>query len=529
MNAENTSRKHSLSRGNIVLICLFAVYAVLTFIGAANHEIWYDEAQAWCIARDNDIPGIIAQMQYEGHPPLWHFVLYPFTRLGFSADILPFISWFITLISAGLMLWKAPFRPLAKGIILFSGGFLFYWSVTSRVYCILVLVLVLLAIVYKNRSRFPVVYGILVAILANTHIMMCGLVGILGIFMIIDLFKLWKSSKPSDNARKIIGLLIAGAGVICLVLPLLGSFKSVNIGNSNTISPGYAVSKIYNSFPDIMEGILMDGNRNLPLHSIRYLIRVLYSICLILALILLRHYKRSLIIHTVFAAFFITISEIMWFMIPTRAFIFLFMFVFVFWLALDTETPVVHQHRPVASITSPKLKKALEQIRQADLNFKHWYMVIICFVCVSSVPMGGFILVSDIFSDYSQSKKAAEYIRENLPSGSVLVVKNELFSQYSAYLPEYRFYSINYNSFVTYSFETKPEKNEVEKDSSDIDCEQVYQDLKDFDNVYFLDFSMISPLPDDKIIYRSENSLLGSGNQSDTYVNISKFDIEDIK
>ena len=163
-------KKHSLSRSSIVLICLFAVYAVLTFIGAANHEIWYDEAQAWCIARDNDIPGIIAQMQYEGHPPLWHFVLYPFTRLGFTADILPFISWFITLIAAGLMLWKAPFRPLAKGIILFSGGFLFYWSVTSRVYCVLVLVLVLLAIVYKNRNRLPIVYGIH----AHNDVRSCG-------------------------------------------------------------------------------------------------------------------------------------------------------------------------------------------------------------------------------------------------------------------------------------------------------------------------------------------------------------------
>ena len=127
------SGKRSIPKSSIILLCLFIVYLALTFIGAARHEIWYDEAQAWNIAKYNDISGIIDFMKYEGHPPLWHFVLYPFAKAGLPADILPFISWFISGVAAGLLLWKAPFRPLLKGIVLVSGSLLFYNSVMSRV------------------------------------------------------------------------------------------------------------------------------------------------------------------------------------------------------------------------------------------------------------------------------------------------------------------------------------------------------------------------------------------------------------
>ena len=128
--------------------------------------------------------------------------------------------------AAGLLLWKAPFRPLLKGIVLFSGSLIFYNSVMSRVYCLILLILVLLAIVYKDRNRRPVVYGLLIALLANTHLMMSGLVGILGIYMIIDLFKLWKTSSGKMNILRLAGLAIAGVGVILLIVPLLGCLST---------------------------------------------------------------------------------------------------------------------------------------------------------------------------------------------------------------------------------------------------------------------------------------------------------------
>ena len=69
MTDKAASGKRSIPKSSIILLCLFIVYLALTFIGAARHEIWYDEAQAWNIAKYNDISGIIDFMKYEGHPP----------------------------------------------------------------------------------------------------------------------------------------------------------------------------------------------------------------------------------------------------------------------------------------------------------------------------------------------------------------------------------------------------------------------------------------------------------------------------
>ena len=50
--------KKILNKNFLISAGIFIVYAVLTLIGALNHELWFDEAQAWNIARDNDIRGI---------------------------------------------------------------------------------------------------------------------------------------------------------------------------------------------------------------------------------------------------------------------------------------------------------------------------------------------------------------------------------------------------------------------------------------------------------------------------------------
>ena len=101
-SVENTKRQKIA--GTVILF----IYSILTLAGALNHELWIDEAQAWNIARDNSIAGIIDVMKYEGHPPLWHFILYVFSHLGFSWSILPFISWAFNVLTAAIIIYKFP-------------------------------------------------------------------------------------------------------------------------------------------------------------------------------------------------------------------------------------------------------------------------------------------------------------------------------------------------------------------------------------------------------------------------------------
>lgn len=306
------SGKRSIPKSSIILLCLFIVYLALTFIGAARHEIWYDEAQAWNIAKYNDISGIIGFMKYEGHPPLWHFVLYPFAKAGLPADILPFISWFISGVAAGLLLWKAPFRPLLKGIVLFSGSLIFYNSVMSRVYCLILLILVLLAIVYKDRNRRPVVYGLLIALLANTHLMMSGLVGILGIYMIIDLFKLWKTSSGKMNILRLAGLAIAGVGVILLIVPLLGCL-STNEGiaykteNLNLLT---VFDSLIKTLGTITAGAVLDQQLPFLSPTANWTLGACIGLVMVCAMVFFRHYRKHFIVMLVFTGVYSVIAAL---------------------------------------------------------------------------------------------------------------------------------------------------------------------------------------------------------------------------
>ncbi|MCM1168236.1 MAG: hypothetical protein NC401_19800, partial [Ruminococcus sp.] len=149
---------------------IFAAYSLLTLLGALNHEVWMDEAQAWVILRDaplNELPRIL---KVEGHPPLWYLILYPFVKLGFPADYVSLISWFFMAAGALVLLFKVELPLPLKAVILASGGFLYFNSVMLRVYCLIPPLMFLILWIYPKRRERPVLYGLLIALLANTHI-----------------------------------------------------------------------------------------------------------------------------------------------------------------------------------------------------------------------------------------------------------------------------------------------------------------------------------------------------------------------
>lgn len=480
------SGKRSIPRSSVILLCLYAVYLVLTFIGAARHEIWYDEAQAWNIVKYNDIAGVIDFMKYEGHPPLWHFVLYPFAHMGLPADILPFISWFISGAAAGLLLWKAPFRPVMKGIVLFSGGFIFYNSVISRVYCLATLVLVLIAIVYKSRDRHPVVYGLLIALLANTHLMMSGLVGILGIYMIIDLFRLWKTSSRKMNILRLVGLAIAGVGVITLIIPLLGCMSANQTVSSKAQGIGIftILSSLVKAPGSITANAIFDHQLSFLAPTLSWTIATVISIHIILAIVLFRHYKKHFIIMMVFTAFYTAICCVIWITLPPRALLMLFTYAIIYWFALDTEKPVYKEPKPMREKTSEAGQRIIMWFRGVDRQFDRNFCILFCIYTAMTIPMGSYQLIKDYFTDFSCSRAFAEFVRSELPDDSVFVVyPNDFSPSYNACLPEYEFYSVTDADFWLYNKHLKISEDFVP------DYQKVYNDLKNYKHLYLLDFS----------------------------------------
>lgn len=476
-------------------------HSMLTAMNAARHEIWYDEAQAWNIAKYNDISGIIGFMKYEGHPPLWHFVLYPFAKAGLPADILPFISWFISGVAAGLLLWKAPFRPLLKGIVLFSGSLIFYNSVMSRVYCLILLILVLLAIVYKDRNRRPVVYGLLIALLANTHLMMSGLVGILGIYMIIDLFKLWKTSSGKMNILRLAGLAIAGVGVILLIVPLLGCL-STNEGiaykteNLNLLT---VFDSLIKTLGTITAGAVLDQQLPFLSPTANWTLGACIGLVMVCAMVFFRHYRKHFIVMLVFTGVYSVICCVIWYSLPQRATLFLFTYAIIYWFALDTETPVYKEPKPLDKKTSALGKRFFSWFKGIDKQFDKAFFVLFCTYIAATIPMGSYQLIKDYFTDYSYSKITAEFVRSELPDDAVLVIEpSETTPSYKAYLPEYKFYSLSNADFWYYADHSIYEKDAV------IDYNKIYNDLKNYKHLYKLYFG-IESLDDNVLFERHRN------------------------
>ena len=506
--------KKILNKNFLISAGIFIVYAVLTLIGALNHELWFDEAQAWNIARDNDIRGIFEQLKFEGHPALWYLILHIFSSLGFSCTVIPLISWFFCTVTAALILWKAPFNCIIKAAVLFSGGFLFQLSVTSRVYCLIPFFMCLIAMLYPKRNEYPICFGILVALLANTHISICGMVGILGIYMIADLIKNWKCCSVPQNIRRVVGLGISGVGVLMLVLPLLGSMSS----NSSVAGTEYtfknSILSIIESFSYIANSAISEEKNVYVLMLAAYIV----GIGFVLLLILLRHYPKAFAAQLTFILFFVIITSVIWTVLPTRAFIFIYTFLFVFWIASENEKPKQFSYKDIDPKTSNVIKHLLQKLKKADENFNKTYIVILSVILFSTVPMGCYLLFSDYAKDYCKSQKTAEFISSTLPPDSIIITNDDSAAPIIAYLPDHKFYSLDYNEFYTYTSHKKKE--------STPNTTQVYNDLKDYDHLYFMlvtpnaDYMSFNP----DVIYAASGNISGTNLMG--YVEISTFDLE---
>ncbi len=461
---------NNLSKQQKICLSLWAVYSVLTLIGAFCHENWGDECQAWVIVRDNDLAGIFNALKYEGHPPLWYMILFPFVKLGFPLITLSLISWTISVITAYLIMTRSPFNTGIKAVIIFSCGFLFYNSVVSRIYCVIVLLLCLLAMIYKDRKKHPVIFGLLVGLLAQTHVIMSGLVGIIGIYMIIDFFKDFKTNTAKKNWLNIFGLGLAGIGVIFLVLPLLSSTSSNNVVAGTDFSLNILWRRFLKIFSCIGKNLFFDIGENAILGDILgYIVTVL----IVISLFFMIKYPKALIASLVFSGFFFFATQIMFtLMLPSRASVYVYTLLFIFWAAKTSSNPNKNDSSKIRNKFFDKLKIH----KKADF----YIPLLCCMVCIFSIPRGVYWLVFDYFGKYTCAPSAAEFMKNELPDDSIIITNDDWYSQYCAKVPDLKIYSLLYKQFLTYDPHSLTSEEKIKNSKS------VHDILKNYDSVYLL-------------------------------------------
>lgn len=138
-------------------LLVLLIYAVAHLGMAVVHEPFFDEAEAWQIARSATLKTLFLETtHYEGHPPLWHLILMPLAKAGAPYELsLTLVSLLFMGTAVFLILWYAPFPKPVRFLLPFTYFFFYQYGVISRVYCVMTLAFVLLAMAYRGRNERP--------------------------------------------------------------------------------------------------------------------------------------------------------------------------------------------------------------------------------------------------------------------------------------------------------------------------------------------------------------------------------------
>ena len=219
---------------NKVFIISIALWCFITIVRILNHIAWFDEAHAWTIAEELNLFEIFKLSKIEGHTFIWYLLLMPFAKFHWGYPyVMQFLNWIFCLIAL-LILWsKAPFSNFIKALITFSYPFLFLYSVYARCYSIGIMLLFLLAALYIDKLKHPIIYSLALVMCANTSLMALIGASAFGLLFLFDFIK----SKPDKKLLfqvffiLIIGVILVLHQVIGIDETAIANYKGIQFNH----------------------------------------------------------------------------------------------------------------------------------------------------------------------------------------------------------------------------------------------------------------------------------------------------------
>ncbi|WP_176590844.1 hypothetical protein [Sphingobium sp. EM0848] len=193
---------------------MLAIYGIWILYVGHQHEHWFDEAQAWLLARDSSLWQLLAErIRYEGSPGLWHLILWIVIRCGLPYELFFVIPAGFAIAGAALLLWRAPFPPWVRILIVGSYFFGYQYAIVARSYSVDLLLVPLAAMWFADRIDHPVRYAVVIGLMANLNAHGFLVAGLLGLEFLGRLVR--NSSLPGAKAWA--ALAIAGTlGLLAL-------------------------------------------------------------------------------------------------------------------------------------------------------------------------------------------------------------------------------------------------------------------------------------------------------------------------
>jgi hypothetical protein len=220
-----------------------ALYALALLLVTWRHEMFRDEMQAWLIARDShSLLDLFSNLRYEGHPALWHTLLYFVSRISRNPAWMQAVNYVLSVLTAYAILSFDRMPRLTRILWIFSFTLFFGYGVLARNYMLAVLMLVLEArCLISRRVLWAAVFG---ALAINAHFF--------AIPIALALFGIMVFREGSEDLRRPARLVVAGS---LLAAALLAAYLEVRPPADQSVGQ-------YGRYATPMEGFLVAEGRS---------------------------------------------------------------------------------------------------------------------------------------------------------------------------------------------------------------------------------------------------------------------------
>lgn len=191
------------------VMILWIAYLIFNIVLLWKHEPWRDEANVWLMARDLTPLQLLKEIKYQGHPCLWYFLVMPFAKMGFPYRTIGVLSTLVMAVASWFYVQKAQHWLWVKALVLFSPVFTYFYPTIARNYCLVALILILLAVSYPERNAHPIRYGILLGLLVQADTIAIAPAGMITLVWLLENAYAWWKEK---NARRLLRS-VQGAGI----------------------------------------------------------------------------------------------------------------------------------------------------------------------------------------------------------------------------------------------------------------------------------------------------------------------------
>lgn len=186
------------------------VFAILTFVGLINHEMWRDELQAWLISYSSEsLVSLFNNLSYECHPALWHLILYFISRFTDNPFYMQIFHAVLSILNIFIFVKYSTFSRLHKFLFAFGYYQLFEYNLICRNYSLGIFFVFTFCYLYKNRPNNYLILSFVLFLLSNTSLYGLIISLSLGLFLFYDTLK-----NKNYNSISILSILIFIIGIM---------------------------------------------------------------------------------------------------------------------------------------------------------------------------------------------------------------------------------------------------------------------------------------------------------------------------